>query len=96
MVIFLPEYAFALIVTLHFKDFPSLKCAVTVVVPIFLPVIFPFLFTEATEELLEVQEVATPLFTLSVLTNPLVMDNLLLLKLTLFESCTILASNLVS
>lgn len=67
MVIFLPEYSFALIVTLHFKDFPSLKCAVTVVVPIFLPVIFPFLFTEATEELLEVQEVATPLFTLSVL-----------------------------
>ena len=41
MVIFLPEYSFALIVTLHFKDFPSLKCAVTVVVPIFLPVIFP-------------------------------------------------------
>ena len=52
MVIFLPEYSFALIVTLHFKDFPSLKCAVTVVIPIFLPVIFPFLFTEATEELL--------------------------------------------
>lgn len=57
-------YSFGFIVTLHFKVFPSFRCAIIVVVPCFFPVIFPLLFTEAIDGLLDDHFEAKPLFIL--------------------------------